>query len=194
MLTWIGPPADDAEMLQRVPPALSDSLRQRNGYLAALGGFHLRGASLTPEWHSLRVAWDGPTALHRLFPAALSSDVPFAQDCFGDQFLIRGGEVIHLEGETGTVHHMNIDLLEFMRKAEEDPFGFLNLEPLRRYREQGGGLEPGQLLSVYPPFVAVGGETSFHPIYSLERIAALADFARQIGRVQDGDQVKITAR
>ncbi len=191
---WTGTPVDDYEMLQRVPQALAESLQRRNGYIAALGGFHLRGASSSPAWHSLRTAWEGPNALHRLFPALCSTDVPFAQDCFGDQFLLREGRVIHLQGETGTVQQMDMNWQEYMRRVDVDPFGFLNLEPLRRYREQGGALEPGQLLSVYPPFNAVGGGASFRPIDTMERIAALADFALQISEVQNGEQVTIVPR
>lgn len=181
-MSWIGPPADDDETLEGLPSVLAESLRIRNGFITALGGFHLRGASLKPDWHALRAAWEGPKALYCLFPAVLSTDVPFGQDCFGDQYLLRNGEVIHLEGETGVVESMSIGWSEFMRRIETDQFAFLNLQALQRYREQGGALEPGQLLSVYPPFVAVNGGASFRPISALERISSLADFARQLGR------------
>jgi hypothetical protein len=53
-------------------------------------------------------------------------------------------------------------------------------------------LLPGQLLSVYPPFVA----DSTHPrsiraIAALELVSWLADFAKQIRDVPNGGQIRI---
>ncbi len=37
---------------------------------------------------TLRQVWIGEDRLSRLYPAVNADDVPFAQDCFGDQFLL----------------------------------------------------------------------------------------------------------
>jgi hypothetical protein len=164
MLTWVGPALDDDQLIERLPSPLAESLRSRNGYISALGGFHLRGVCVGPEWHSIRAAWEGPDAIHRLFPTVLRTDIPFAQDCFGDQFLIRNGKVLRLESETGTVQAISPNWVTFMEAVEGNAFTFLRLQPLKRFQDQGGILAPGQLLSVYPPFVAVGGGASIREL------------------------------
>src|SRR6185312_15967257 len=90
-LTYSGPALDDPEILDRLPEELSAALRARNGCIAWLGALHVRGASHSPPWHSLRNAWEGPDALHTLFDEVRATDVPFAEDAFGDQFLLREG-------------------------------------------------------------------------------------------------------
>jgi hypothetical protein len=105
-VTYVGPPIDDADILARVPSDLADRLRQANGFIWFGGGLHVRGACREPAWHSLRAAWEGDAALHVLYPTVQVDDVPFAEDCVGDQFLIRGGTVWKLAAETGDVEDL----------------------------------------------------------------------------------------
>jgi hypothetical protein len=67
--SYLGPAIDDTEFLARLPQEISSALQSKNGFIAAGGGFHVRGACLRPAWHSIRAAWEGEFALHRLFPA-----------------------------------------------------------------------------------------------------------------------------
>lgn len=99
-------------------------------------------------------AWEGEYALHLLYPDVRESDIPLAEDCFGDQYLLRDGLAIRLTAETGEIEEMNCDWAEFLAKIEADPIGYLNLDYLERFREQFGPLSPGLHISVYPPFVA----------------------------------------
>ena len=46
---FVGPPIDDAEMLDRLPAEYRDLLTRANGYIAYHGGLHVRGACLSPE-------------------------------------------------------------------------------------------------------------------------------------------------
>ena len=68
----------------------------------------------------------GHNSLRHLFTAVLESDIPFAQDCFGDQFLIRDGRVVRLWSETGQVDPMEMTFHEFFSNAENDPMTFLS--------------------------------------------------------------------
>lgn len=193
-LTFVGPPADDEAVLARVPVALAALLRKTNGFVAFGGGLHLRGACREPAWHSLAAAWEGPDALHRLFDEVEPEDVPFAEDAMGDQFLLRRGTVHALRAETGDIESMDADLAGFLSAACEDPACYLEMEPLLRFRREGGRLEPGQLLSAYPPFaLAVSGNASvsLRAIPARDRMGFLADFARQIRRLSDGAQVTL---
>jgi hypothetical protein len=66
-------------MLTALPQELASSLQIENGFVAASGGLHVRGACLSPEWHSLRAAWKGG---ERLPGQLLSVDPPFvAREC-----------------------------------------------------------------------------------------------------------------
>src|SRR5690349_12608125 len=112
-VTFVGPPIDDEEVIDRVPPELADRLRQTNGFIWNGGGLHVRGACCEPAWHSLRTAWEGEAAFHVLYPSVEADDVPFAEDCLGDQFLLRNGLVWQLAGETGDVANLGLTLSEF---------------------------------------------------------------------------------
>src|SRR4051812_2832298 len=91
--TYVGPPIDDGEVLNRLPADLARLLHEVNGFIAFEGGLHVRGACHRPAWHSLRNAWVGEDAFHRLYDGVQTEDVPFAEDCMGDQFLLREGRV-----------------------------------------------------------------------------------------------------
>ena len=188
-----GPDIDDFELLERLPVEYRELLEHTNGYVAFHGGLHVRGACFEPAWHSLRAAWLGEMAIHRHFPDVLPDDVPFAEDALGDQFLLRGATVYKLSGETGEIDSLNMNLVEFDANVRADPDEFLELAPLERFRAEGGVLEPGQLLSVMPPFVfsesAEG--VSFRAIPAAERLSFLSRLARQIRDLPDGTQVAL---
>ena len=193
--SFAGPPIDDAEILEQLPADISAFLHQQNGFIAANGGFHVRGACIAPAWHSLRVAWEGEYALHHLYPDVFENDIPLAEDCFGDQYLMREGLVIRLVGETGEIEAMECDWQEFLANVKADPVGYLNLGFLERFREQFGPLAPGYLIHVYPPFVAVECRNpSLRAIPALELRSFHADFVRKIRNIPDGGKIEIKAR
>ena len=188
----MGPPIDDPAILERLPAEISASLKRQNGFVAANGGFHVRGACGNPAWHSLRVAWEGEYALHHLYTEVQQTDIPLAEDCFGDQYLLREGLIIRLIGETGEIEDMRRDWPGVLNDVKADPIEFLNLEFLERFREQFGPLEPGYLIHAYPPFVTVQGRNpSLKAIPVLEHRSFHANFARQIRNIPDGGKIKI---
>ena len=95
-VTCRGPAITDHDLLAKLPSDLRGLLEQINGFVQFGGGLHVRGACHDPAWHSLRHAWVGDAAFHRAYPAVRETDVPFAQDCVGDQFLLRDGAVVRL--------------------------------------------------------------------------------------------------
>lgn len=184
-ITWQGRRIDDVELLRDLPANLVRVLGETNGFILHNGAVHVRGASLTPEWHSLREAWRGSNAFQVLYESVLPTDIPFAQDQFGDQFLLRDGQVVQLSAETGEVEALANSLEDFFAGIGEDIEGFLNvgLEHV---------LQPGQLLLAYPPFVfqESGADASLKPVRAKEVILFHADLARQIRDVSDGGQVE----
>src|SRR5688572_15464612 len=95
-MTWQGESIDDVEILKEIPFELLQILSEANGFILHEGALHVRGACRTPEWHSLRNSWKGPNAFHVLYPSIKPTDIPFAQDQFGDQFLIREKSILRL--------------------------------------------------------------------------------------------------
>jgi len=102
---------------------------------------------------------------------------------------------LQLSGETGQIKDTGNGWEEFVESVHADPVEFLQLHWLERFRNEGGVLMPGSLLSVYPPFVAKECvNPSMRPIPALERRSALADFARQIQNIENGQKIKIIVR
>lgn len=179
--SYRGPQLNDQEIFDRLPEDYRALLAQMNGFIKFGGGLHVRGACLEPDWHSLRQVWTGDYALHRLFPQLQANDIPFAQDALGDQYLLRAEVVHHLRAETGAVESLQCSLFDFLAAAEADPVTYLGLAPLLKFQEQGKQLEPGYLLSAYPPFCTDAAAQGVHleAVPMWERIAFLARFAAQ---------------
>jgi hypothetical protein len=76
-ITWQGESIEDVEILRALPADLVRLLSHRNGFIVHDGAVHVRGACLTPDWHSLRVAWRGPKSFSVLYPEVKPSDIPF---------------------------------------------------------------------------------------------------------------------
>jgi len=191
-VTYIGSSFDDAELFAMLPPDLSALLLEENGVVAYGGGFHVRGACREPAWHSLRRAWLGSECVATRYSSVHRSDIPFAEDALGDQFLLRDGIVHRLRSESGVVESLAVDLADFITNVQQAPIEYLSLEPLLAFEETGCRLEPGQLLNVYPPYCAVHqGRRSMRAISAAEQLAFLASFARQMREVPDGGQVRI---
>jgi hypothetical protein len=188
-VTFQGPAIDDLELLTMLPKNLAGLLELINGYVQFHGGFHLRGVCKKPKWHSLRDAWLGKNAFHRLYPEVVTQeDIPFAQDCMGDQFLLRKGKVWRLLAETGEIESLKVKLSGFFEAIQGDPIDYLTLQPLLQFQEDGGNLEPGQLLAAYPPFCTKQSGKGVHlaAVSADERRRFLADFAAQIRDLPDG--------
>lgn len=184
-ITWKGESIDDVEILSKLPSELTTLLSEVDGFILHRGAVHFRGACLKPGWHSLRDAWQGPNAFHVLYDEVRPSDIPFAQDQLGDQFLLRDGVVLRLSAETGDVERLAASLEDFLGKVNSDIEGFLNVG-LQHV------MEPGQLLHAYPPFCfqeAARG-VSLKPVPAMEVILFHADLAKQIRDVPDGGKVK----
>lgn len=181
-ITFVGSSADDPEILQALPGDLRHLLQEVNGLVAYEGGLHFRGACQQPEWHSIRRVWRGPQALCEWYPSLHHDDVPFAEDSVGDQWFIRGGTVWRLAAETGDTEDLGQDLSAFLSAVERDPVATLGLQPLMRFRAEGGALSPGQLLNVYPPFCTVEASrgVDIAAVPTLERLYFLAELARQL--------------
>ena len=185
-VTFAGSAVDDPEVLSQLPEELTSMLRDTNGFVLFHGGLHVRGAVRSPAWHSIRAIMEGEEALHKLYASVMQTDIPFAEDCVGDQFVLRAGEVWCLQAETGDIENVASSLAIFWSLVAKDPYEILNFNPDLR-------LEPGQLLHAYPPFCTKESRAgvSLKPVPALELIRFHADFARQIGALPGGTSFKM---
>lgn len=192
-LTFSGPPIDDLEILCHLPTRLRSLLEQINGFIQFGGGLHVRGACQQPLWHSLRWVWMGNEAFHLRYKAISEEDVPFAQDCVGDQFLLRQSSVVKLATETGDIHDLSMSLIDFLKAVQVDPERFLGLAPLVKFHNEGGTLLPGELLNSYPPFCTdeASQGVSLSAAAAQDRLRFLAGLSRQLQGTPDGGVIEI---
>jgi len=186
-IIYIGKEIEDKDTFDILPDYLKDYYTRQNGLIAYHGGLHIRGCVLTPKWHSLGYVWFGALKLSDLFDCLTPNDIPFAQDCYGDQFLIRDNKIMRLLSETSDLEFLDIDFNNFIKKVKEDPKGFLKIGNTDKF-----ALKPGQLVNVIPPFcINIDTERSFKLIDSEEQIRFLSYFSKQINKLPDGTIIKI---
>ena len=185
-ITWRGESIDDVEILPLLPKELVALLADVNGFILHDGAIHVRGASTNPEWHSIRAALNGRLALHGLYHDVLPTDIPFAQDQVGDQFLLRDGAVWRLFAETGEVEQFCPNLATFLSGLQDDVEHTFNVGLHR-------SMEPGQLMQAFPPFCMKEAENgvTLSPKPANEVIIFHASLAREIRGLPDGAEVEI---
>ena len=192
-ISYRGPNEYEKPLLALLPPELRELLAIVNGFVAFAGGLHVRGACPAPVWHSLRSIWRGHLALQRTYPLVREDDIPFAQDCMGDQFLLRGGQVFRMTLETGYLDNLRLTLPEFLAAAEENPVELLQMHPLVQLQKEGSGLKPGELINAYPPFStaqAADGVT-FRAVAADDQIAYEIDFFTKVESLEEGETFTI---
>lgn len=172
----------DEEIFEYVPDDLAEFYEEINGIVAFQGGLQIRGCVREPKWNSLYEAWKGEKALYKTYENLYEDDVPFAQDCMGDQYFLREEIVWMLEAETGEIHDLEIDFFDFIDEAIEDPVEFLSLHPLVQYLSEDGDMGPGELLSCMPPLsedVPEDTEYVIKTIPTQERLDWLAEYYKK---------------
>ncbi|MGL1932679.1 MAG: hypothetical protein OCC45_13120 [Desulfotalea sp.] len=152
-ITYQGPKFEpDPEIEAMLSENLLALLKQINGFIQLAGGLHVRGLCSEPKWHNLREAILGENAIHKLYKKVQETDIPFAQDCMADQYILRDKSIYKLEAETGKFFCLEMTLADFFTAIDSDPVEFLGLEPLLQLRDNDVHLEPGQVILATPPY------------------------------------------
>lgn len=194
-ITFAGPKLEDGSpALDLLPDNLVTLLREINGFILFSGGLHVRGLCVEPMWHSLASVLIGEQSLQRLYPVLARSDIPFGQDCVADQYILRDGDVFKLQAETGQMESLGVGLSDFFSAVRANPVEYLGMQPLLKFQQDGGSLEPGQVLHVYPPFCTkeAASGVSLKAVSVQEAIAFLAAFAKQTAGFAEGTKFRVS--
>lgn len=178
-----------SEIEELLPENLFGLLTQINGFIQYGGGLHVRGLCKDPKWHSLEEIMIGELSLHEKYSEVQTTDIPFAQDCVADQYLLRNKLVYKLLSESGEVEALGFGLATFFSRVEENSQEFLGLEPLLQLHSENEYLEPGQVIHVYPPLCTAqaANGVSLKPVGVVDALGYLADLSSQIQAIEEGE-------
>lgn len=182
-----GAKPDDFETFRKLPEELSSFMEQVNGATILFGGFTFKGCLHTPKWLSLREVWMGEYALYKTYPSLTENDIPFGQDVFGDQYILRERIVFRLLAEQGILESYQCSLPVFLKEVENNPFDFLQLTSFKELMDSGVKANPGQLLNIYPPFMFNSDiPRSYRLISAEEQISFLKNLYLKTKNLPDG--------
>jgi len=196
-VVWRAEPLLSADVPAEFPADLKTSLAIANGVVAFGGALHIRGLSRAERWHDILEVWTGSHSLATRYPRIRQSDIPFAENCLGDQFIWRDGAVLQLIAETGELESVDASLRTFYERcAARDPEIWLGTNFLRQFESDGGHLAPGQVLLVYPPLTFAESEhgVSLKAIDALESLDYWSEFARKIRNLPEGAKVELVVK
>lgn len=190
---WQNNAIADNYILKQLPLSLQEFYEEINGVVAYEGGLQIRACSKKPKWNSLYEYWKGDRALYKQYDKMNETDIPFAQDCLGDQYFLRKNEVFLLNAENGEIDNLEMDFWEFIDECVNDPEDFLDMEPLLDFLEEGDSLAPGELLHIFPPFSLEESEegVTLMKLPVEDRLQFLFDLHNQLKNLKDGDSVSI---
>ena len=127
----------------------------------------------------------GQKAFYMHYNEILKTDIPFAQDYFGDQFFLRGNDVIKLYAETGDIEEYELDINSWFAKVEQNPEEVLNID-------LEWSIEKGKLFLAYPPFCfKESSNAKISKISEDEVIDFHIDLHKKVKGIGDGETLKI---
>lgn len=182
----------DLPTFERLDGELKGFIEQVNGLVAYNGGIQFRGCVKDPKWISLEEVWTGASALYKTYDILTASDIPFAQDGFGDQFILRNNVVYRLSSEYGDLENLDVTLFGFIGEIIKNPVEYLMLAAFNDLYEMGVKLDSGQLINVMPPFIIETEETrSYKPVSTFEQLEFLKNIYQQTKNLEDGQQIRL---
>ena len=186
---------DDRETFDGLPNELKMFYSSCNGCIALNGAIQIKGCTRSPKWISLYDIWLGNKSLSATYDDVNKSDIPIAQDAFGDQFLYRNGQIMQLCAETGEIIDLDCDLKTFLNRIRSNSHDYLSLQQIKQLNEMGLTIANGQLFNVFPPFIFDSQtERSYKPISAMEQIEFLKDLYKQTKDLEEGQSIELTIR
>jgi hypothetical protein len=171
---------------------LEHILTRRNGFFAFEGALHVFPATAAPAEYTLE-DWNAPDVWRDAYGHLAEDGLYFAEDVFGNQFLLRDSKVHGFDAETAETT-LIADDLEGWAAALLAEYDSLTGYPLaHEWQLRNGPVPAGHRLVPKRPFVIGGG-------YEVDNLRAVpvvrgmrwrGEIARQLVDLPDGESVKI---
>lgn len=167
------------------------SASPQNGFYAFESALHVFPDRSTGSELGLD-QWNSPQLWRAKYEDMAEGLFFFAEDIFGFQFCIRGGDVCTFNPETGDVEPLARDLHEWAEKILSD-YNFLTGYPIgHKWQLIHGPIAPRTRLTPKIPFV-LGGKFETENLYARDVVEAMrfrGHLAIQIRDLPDGSQIE----
>jgi len=169
---------------------LADLLARKNGFYAFESALHVFPACQKKGVMDVE-KWNDPTLWIAQYHDMALGVVFFAEGICGDQFGIRGREVVRFEAETGAMDSIASSLEEWASLVLKD-FKYQTGYPLaHKWQQIHGPLRRGERLVAIRPFV-LGGDFDVRNLFALSAVKAMryhGDIALRIRDVPNGTKI-----
>lgn len=168
---------------------------RRNGFYTFESALHVFPAC--GEHHPLSLQqWNLAGTWKDCFAGAADGFVCFAEDIFGEQFVLAGDDIVRFNPESGESSFLASSLEEWACLMLTD-YEHLSGYPLaHEWQTRSGALGEGQRLVPTIAFI-LGGEYTIGNLFAMERTRAMryrGDMYRQLRDCPDGSRVKLVVR
>ena len=166
-------------------------LNRDNGFYAFESALHVFPAGKKASVMDLET-WNDPELWIKAYDDMALGIVFFAEDIIGDQFGIRGREIIRFQAETAQIEPIASSLEEWADLILRDYNDQTGYPIAHKWQIANGALPPGRRLAAGTPFV-LGGEFETNNIFQMDAVEGMrfhADVAVQIRHLPDGTKVK----
>jgi len=169
---------------------LAGLLTRKNGFYAFRSALHVFPACQKEGVMDLE-KWNDPGLWIDYYDNMALGTVFFAEGIYGDQFGIRGQEVVRFEAETGVAESMASSLEEWASLVLKDSNYQTGYPLAHKWQQIHGPLPRGQRLVATRPFV-LGGDFDVANLFALDAVKAMryhGDIALRIRDVPNGTKI-----
>jgi hypothetical protein len=187
----IGSSIDVLDHLGEIGTSIRDVLTKKNGFFcfeSALRFF----PSVTVEASWGLAEWNSPDLWKVDYRGLADNIFCFAEDVFGQQFVVREGKIGTFEVETGDFTIVALSLEEWASMMLLDYNQMTGFSLAHEWQVRHGPLHPRHRLLAKTPFV-LGGEFSLANLAaldSLQLMKTLGNLAHQIHALPDGSRIE----
>lgn len=174
--------------------ALERILGKRNGFYAFEGALHVFANTDTANELGVK-SWNASSLWKHEYRDLMGEGVCFAEDVFGNQFLLRGDEIFVFDPETGRANSMAQDIDAWAELILGDFSFWTGHAVARAWQAVNGTISRGSRLVPVTPFV-LGGEFVPENVRAMDAVAGMkyrASIALQIRDLPDGATVTLRA-
>jgi hypothetical protein len=166
-------------------------LTAKNGFYAFESALHVFPANFVCKEMELG-KWNSLELWRSNYESSMGEYLFFAEDIFGNQFLIFNEKIYTFEPETGEIEEIAKNLEEWAKCILDDYNFFTGFQLAHEWQINNGVIPTGKRLIPKIPFV-LGGKYTVDNLYLLDAATGMnlrADLAKQIINLKDGEKIK----